>query len=258
MLWRRNAPGFNQRAMEQAFLPEYGNPEARLFGAAPRVLITADVYRVMLLFVEIAPVEVGWQGTVTRRGNDFLIEKVFLLKQDVSAATTDLTVAGRTELLLELELQGATGLEAISNLRFWGHSHVRFPVQASYVDEATAEQFAGDGLPWLVRGIFNKLGCASFSIFLFDQNLCVDNVQWLIVDAEAKAEIRLDGWLTHIRQHYYLGLSPDHYDLAGAYDFLPASLRPDEALRAQIKAEYATKVKERVFPFWTTLWRGSR
>jgi len=235
---------------------------------APRIIVAAEAFRTMLLYVERAPLEVGWQGTAVRQGNDFIIDRVYLLKQTVSASTTDLTVQGRGELCMELLGQGAAGIEAVNNLRFWGHSHVRMAVEASGPDENTMREFEDDGLPWAIRGIFNKLGRGKFSLFLYKEGLRIDDVPWEVVDpANGRTLLAAPvvhswgfgsewGWqrepfLSPVAEtnlgarpiwqgsggiHRGAGLSP--------YDGLPPELIPDEGLRAIVSADYQNKVEE--------------
>lgn len=226
----------------------------------------------MLLYVERAPLEVGWQGTAVRQGNDFIIDRVYLLKQTVSAATTDLSVQGRDELCMELLGQGAAGVEAVNNLRFWGHSHVRMEVEASGRDEATMREFEEGGLPWAIRGIFNKLGRGKFSLFLYEDGMRIDDVPWVVVDPVSGRTLLSAPLGRNAGFGFGFGWareSPsfDHVEGGGrplwqrggigqgagplsSYDGLPPELIPDEALRAVVSADYQNKVDERGFRAW--------
>ncbi len=208
---------------------------------APRILISPEAYRTMLVYVERAPLEVGWQGTVIRQGNDFHIMKVFLLEQTVSTVTTVLSIPGRNELCMELLASGPEGLEALNNLRFWGHSHVRMGVAASPQDEKTMDDFKD--LPWAVRGIFNKLGQANFSLFLYEEGLRFDDVPWLVFDHTLGKEISF-----HARTGAAAALANAFPTLVpgklSTESQIPEELLPDESLRLAINAEYDKKVRE--------------
>jgi hypothetical protein len=266
--------GFGRRQPDQPFRPHRASPVVRHLTRAPRVLIAPAAYRKMLLYVERAPLEVGWMGTVTRRGNDFVIDRVYLLKQTVSAVTTAISVQGQDDLCQELLKQGQSGVESLNNLRFWGHSHVRMDVEASERDEMTMREFENNGLPWALRGIFNKLGRAKFSLFLYEEGLRVDDVPWAVYDPASGGEIALSPAPRSLFQTGHAlfcdiiaikqapgFIGPDkagpdksaldkagaNSDLSVAFANLPIELQPDAALRAEVSADYAAKVVERDF-----------
>jgi hypothetical protein len=255
-------PDFSGRS-EKAFRPHSAMSRVSYLRNAPRVVLHPEVYRTMLLYVERAPLEVGWQGTAVRRGNDFIIDRVYLLKQTVSAATTDLSVQGRDELCMELLGQGAAGVEAVNNLRFWGHSHVRMEVEASGRDEATMREFEEGGLPWAIRGIFNKLGRGKFSLFLYEDGMRIDDVPWVVVEPVSGRTLLSApqgrsfglGWgresfLYPAQDRGQVDSGRAVYGLLSPYNDLPAELVPDEALRAVVSADYKNKVDERGFASW--------
>ncbi len=260
-------PDFSGRS-EKAFRPHSATGRVGYLRNAPRVIVAAEAFRTMLLYVERAPLEVGWQGTAVRHGNDFIIDRVYLLKQTVSASTTDLTVQGRGELCMELLGQGAAGIEAVNNLRFWGHSHVRMAVEASGPDENTMREFEDDGLPWAIRGIFNKLGRGKFSLFLYKEGLRIDDVPWVVVDPGngrtllaapvgrswgfgSECGWKREPFLSPVAETN-LGAQPLWQSSRGIdqgagrspYDGLPPELIPDENLRAIVSADYQKKVDE--------------
>jgi hypothetical protein len=255
-------PDFSGRS-EKAFRPHSAMSRVSYLRNAPRVVLHPEVYRTMLLYVERAPLEVGWQGTAVRRGNDFIIDRVYLLKQTVSAATTDLSVQGRDDLCMELLGQGAAGVEAVNNLRFWGHSHVRMEVEASGRDEATMREFEEGGLPWAIRGIFNKLGRGKFSLFLYEDGMRIDDVPWVVVDPVSGSTLLsaplgrsfAPGWgrescLFTSQERGQVDSGRAFFGSHSPYNDLPPELVPDEALRAVVSADYKNKVDERGFASW--------
>jgi hypothetical protein len=172
--------------------PHSFSPRADLLGKSPRVLISPAAYQRMLLYVEIANKEVGWLGTVT-----------FLLEQEVTATETELSVDGQNKLVCELLEKGDdAGVERVNRLRFWGHSHVRMGTSPSGTDESTMNRFGNEGLPWYIRGIFNKLGRGSFAIYYYDRGYRILDAPWavwtkekgIIMDGTAPSRFAGNSW----------------------------------------------------------------
>lgn len=175
---------------DQPIRPHNAYPQAQLLQASPRVLITPDAYKAMCLYVEIGPLEVGWQGAVSRTASgDFLIEKTYLLEQEVTGTETELSVDARFKLAFELTEKGDEGIDEANRMRFWGHSHVRMGTSPSGTDERTMDQFAREGCPWYVRGIFNKLGSGSFTIYLYEIGLRINDAPWAVWDPDTQKVI---------------------------------------------------------------------
>lgn len=172
----------------------------------PRVIISRQAYAQMNLYVEIAKQEVGWMGTVKRLDNgDFFIEKCFLFRQNVHETETEISNEGFSELSMEL-LDGAVEENEaewdVNKLRFWGHSHVYMGTSPSITDEQTMLSnygtgrssntgqsrfcFEDSGYPWVIRGIFNKLGEANFSIYLYEEGYRFDNIEWTVEEPSAE------------------------------------------------------------------------
>lgn len=183
---------------EPSFTPHGFSPETRFLpgrGMAkmPKIILSREAYTLMALYVELGDQEVGWLGTAIRQEDgDFRIEKVMLFKQQVSGTETEISTEGLQELSMELLGRGEEGIKDWNNMRFWGHSHVRMGTFASGTDENTMlrNRFGGGSFrdrtfcfqdseyPWAIRGIFNKLGRAQFSIFLYDEGLRIDDAAW--------------------------------------------------------------------------------
>lgn len=163
----------------------------------PMVYMTRDAFSRMWHFVDIADEEVGWLGTVrlTPYGN-FLIEEVFLLEQEVSAAQTEISEDGIAKLVQELIETRQDGVDVANAIRFWGHSHVRMGTSPSGQDEAQMRHFQQNDCPWFVRGILNKLGRMQFDIFLWDSGVKITDAPWAIydefVDQSRRVEIEAD------------------------------------------------------------------
>lgn len=244
--------------------PHNASPRGELLFKSPRVLITPDAYKRMCLYIDIAPKEVGWLGTVSQRDNgDFLIEEVFLVEQEVTSVETELSVAGREKLVLQLLANGDDeGIERANKLRFWGHSHVRMSTGPSGTDENTMLQFGAEGQPWYIRGIFTKLGRGEFTIYQYDRGYRIIDAPWAVWDpAEGKVILepkRFGGYFGGYRRSWESEKGTDGFGsifgvrreepvvLKKTDDSLPALLVADDALRASVRAEYDAKVSERI------------
>lgn len=186
---RRPAQPFAQHAFEAR--PEFLNG-----GGIPTIFMTREVYSRMWHLVDIADEEVGWLGAVrTTPQNDYLIEEVFLLEQEVSATATDLSVDGQAKLAQYLIDNRADGIEIVNRLRFWGHSHVTMETSPSPQDDRQMEQFLENGCSWFVRGILNKRGRMEFTLFLWEARVKIVDVPWAIyerVDESIRSEIEAE------------------------------------------------------------------
>ncbi len=246
--------------------PHRSSPRAELLIKSPRVLITPDAYKRMCLYIEIAPKEVGWLGTVKRLGNgDFLIEEVFLVEQEVTGVETELSVEGREKLVLELLEGGDAGLDKSNTLHFWGHSHVRMSTGPSGTDENTMVQFGTEGHPYYIRGIFTKLGRGEFTLYLYDKGYRVLDAPWAVWDPTTR-EVILEpkafpsyswgGNRSWERQDQgdggsIFGFRREEPIVVSKDKPLPPQLVADETLRAAVTTEYNAKVSERrVFFKW--------
>lgn len=262
--------------------PHFFSPKPELLGRSPRVLISPEAYKRMLLYVEIAQKEVGWLGTVTRLANgDFHIDATFLIEQEVTSVETELSVEGLNKLVFELMAKGDEGLEQVNRLRFWGHSHVRMGTSPSGTDERTMDRFGSEGLPWYVRGIFNKLGRGSFTIYFYELGFRINDAPWAVWSPEkgvlldGNAQSRFGGtscWPTRNSEPGYGGYSPfggtqsgvpgltgenaadkagskpGPQSLAARLKHLPPELVPSDELRAAVADDFLARVSERSAP----------
>ena len=256
---------------ESPFKAHGFQPRAQLVAKnRPWVILTPKAYQQMLLYVEIADKEVGWMGAVTRLENNcFLIEETFLLEQEVTAVETELSVEGCSKLADELLLRGDEGFDLLNKMRFWGHSHVRMGTSPSGTDESTMLRFRDENLDWYVRGIFNKLGRAEFTVYFFDIGFAVCDVSWCVIDLDTGKDLTPKGssyFAGQFRDYRYdpksmapepqvEPIGPIDLDLlaeqARKYERMGLSplLVPSAELRAQVEAEFSAKVLDRVYGF---------
>lgn len=150
---------------------------------APILLVSRRAFDAMFHFVDLSPEEVSWLGTVEElKKNVFLIDEVYLVEQEVEAATTEMDPAGLANLGTEL-LRQPGGVEKFNKLRFWGHSHVNFGTGPSAQDQQQLESFHTSGHPYMIRGILNKKGRMEFSILFYESGIQIDDVPWQLSTA---------------------------------------------------------------------------
>lgn len=178
----------------KSFCPHSFGTKIELDSNVPRVLISRLAYNKMWHYVDVADKEVGWLGTVVENGNDFLIQDVFLLKQEVGQTETEITLDGLAEFGQEI-LSKPNGTEIYNGIRFWGHSHVNMGTDPSSQDEEQMEVFRESEHPFFIRGILNKNGRMEFTIFLYAAGIKIVDAEWTIsepVDESIRADIEAE------------------------------------------------------------------
>jgi len=187
----------------------------------PKVLMTREAYSRMWHFVDLATQEVGWLGAVrvTPHG-DYLIEEVFLLEQEVSAAQTELSSEGQAKLVQHLIDTRPDGVEVANRILFWGHSHVRMSTTASFQDDKQMETLKENGCPWFVRGIFNKLGRMEFTLFLWEAGVKIVDAPWAICE--------------HVDESIRAGIEAEFKDKVSSAPFGPATFAGPGGMSPQL------------------------
>ena len=163
------------------FFPHEFQPVIESFGSLPQVVIMKEAYDVMRHYVDLAEEEVGWLGTCVREGNTYIIQEVFLFKQNVSSSRTEISTDGLAEISSEI-MKRPDGMRVMNNLRFWGHSHHTMGTSPSGQDDQQMRDFSEQEMPWALRGIFNKLGRAEFTLFLYDAGYVIRDIEWELRD----------------------------------------------------------------------------
>lgn len=143
----------------------------------PRIFISPDAYADMQTLAELSGGdEIGWLGTVTELGGArYLIEKIFLVAQDVHGATTELNEDGIGELFTEL---ATSDFEACEHMHFWGHVHPGGSTSPSGQDESQMSLFSHND--FFIRGIFGRNGRAEFTFFDYKSGVRWNDVPWQI------------------------------------------------------------------------------
>lgn len=149
-------------------------------GRVPIVHINRSALNKMFIYTDEVQDEVGWLGTAYKlEDNSYLIDDVFLFKQEVHGTTTEITSEGLEEFAMEL-LQLPDGVEIWNNMKMWGHSHVRMGITPSGQDNSQMEEFSKVGHDFFIRLICNKLGELSVDVYEFDRGLETHNAKWYI------------------------------------------------------------------------------
>jgi hypothetical protein len=117
----------------------------------PRVMITLEAFQKIRAWAAICPVEINGLGYVERRGNDFLISDVFILKQKAGSDQVDMDDAAIHDLTYQLARRGMSTV----GLRLEWHSHARHEVFFSEKDLYTINRQQGD---YLISLVVNKRG----------------------------------------------------------------------------------------------------
>jgi hypothetical protein len=148
----------------------------------PKIIIQPQAFQDMGILVSEMATEVGWLVTVKRpTENLFLLENVYLFKQGVHAATTEISAAGISDVAAKLiEENPETGVDEVNSLRCWVHSHVNMGVEPSGQDDSQMSLFNENGCEWFLRGIMNKAGMAKFDLFYFKQKYKILDIPWEI------------------------------------------------------------------------------
>lgn len=115
------------------------------------IVIPEMVYDKIMYWIDKANFEVSGFGTVIHDPNakTFTIEDAFLIKQEGSAAATDICAKDLGKAMFmahKMQLKGT--------INFWWHSHVNMDVFWSGTDKSTIEDLGKNG--YILATVFNK------------------------------------------------------------------------------------------------------
>lgn len=153
-----------------------------------RVYITPQVHAEIMYYVNKSHIEISGLGRIQKTTNgDMVVTKIYLLKQENAAASTDICEEAVAQMLFETR-------EDKGDLNFWWHSHVDMNTFWSGTDMATIKQFGKKG--YLLSTVFNKKGEHRTSYFQgatdFLPELFIDDLKTQFGYLPTKAEH--DGW----------------------------------------------------------------
>ena len=149
----------------------------------PRIFATIKALHKMRYYIDNTEMEIGWLGYVSKlEDNQYLIEDVFLLKQQVHSTTTEIDPDALATMATELIRQGEEGIAKYNKIRLWGHSHVNMSTGASKQDDDQMNEFATTD--FYIRLIGNKHG--DWNVCLYDY---ANNVLWSELPLELWYEV---------------------------------------------------------------------
>ena len=171
--WSQKSASFDSSSMtaKTTQLFDYDYPDPPIVYYTPEVAASIDY------LVQQVGTEVGWLGTVDQceETGNFEVTQIFVPKQEVHGAETDIDAEAICELAVQLEEQGIES----DKLIYWGHSHVTMGVTPSGQDEQQIEEFLENGCKQFIRGIYNKLGASKVDVYDVESNCvhqCVKNM----------------------------------------------------------------------------------
>ncbi|NVZ07973.1 hypothetical protein HW932_01700 [Allochromatium humboldtianum] len=147
-----------QNSNVPAVTPLYPAPSAE----PPMVLFTIEAELTVRHLVRAMDVEVAWFGLV-RYEEDldaYVVYKILIPEQEVTAATVDITANAIAQLTGEILDAG----DDPSHLRYHGHSHVNMPASPSPTDQEHLSDYL-EHTDWFIREIRNKKGDYKLDVF---------------------------------------------------------------------------------------------
>ena len=134
----------------------------------PKVFYTAEVHDEIEFLVNYCKKEVSWMGLVkSLDNNQYLIYKLYIPVQEVSATESDVSPDNLLQLAAEVMNDGYD----VAELIYHGHSHVNMAVNPSAQDQETIKTFIQTA-PIFIRGIYNKQGDAKVDVFNVEAERC--------------------------------------------------------------------------------------
>lgn len=157
----------------------------------PTIYILPHVKARLDAYIAGCDVEISGLGTAHQQGRDFIIDDVFLLKQECTAGSTDIDDEAAAQFLCEAIRDGHDP----ATLRVWWHSHASFGCFWSTTDEGTIDVLSGGA--WLISIVGNHAGQYRGRLDIYDpMRLTLDELPLHVVLPEsadvqeaAKAEI---------------------------------------------------------------------
>lgn len=143
----------------------------------PMIYIDNNAMNKMEQYIKQVNNEVGWLGTVVKSGLNFLIKDVYLFKQEVHGATTEITTDGLNDFAMEL-MSTEDGMEVWNDMKMWGHSHVNMSTSPSSQDDKQMELFESGGNDFFIRLIANKQGSKKFDLYDYVTGIIYEDVAY--------------------------------------------------------------------------------
>lgn len=134
--------------------------------------------------------EISWLGLVERTGRfSFELKEVYLVKQNCSAATTEMDPQDLIRLDAELSSLNILSKKSqeTKGLYFWGHSHHNMGTSPSGQDNTQFKALSAAS-PYFFRQIANKRGDNNMSLILPDENILVNKLEFTYIEEAVDVE----------------------------------------------------------------------
>lgn len=156
--------------------------------------IPRKIYSKIMYWVNKSNFEVSWLGTINffEKTGQFVVTDVFLLEQENTGASTDISAKELAKLEYTLHMKKKENPDIdLGELRWWGHSHVKMNVFWSGTDRSTMEELSQNG--WFLSTVFNQkeemrtaftqntdmtLMIDEINTFIYDENSKEDEAEW--------------------------------------------------------------------------------
>jgi len=145
----------------------------RALGSVPRITITPSALNKMKHYAKLSKNEIGWLGDVEVDDNALSIKDVFLLKQEVNAATCELC----SDAILNLYEQRMENDIPTDTIILWGHSHVHMGVSPSSQDDVQFREL-GKNSHYFIRIIVNKSYDIHLSLIDNRRGIIYEDMSW--------------------------------------------------------------------------------
>ena len=165
--------------MKESAMRYYETPHRALL---PVICVTLEARRAMDAYIRLCDDEISGLGWVSKKGNDFCVEKADLFKQEVTGASTELS----SDALHTFAYEAAKAGRSLAKVKGWWHSHVDMDTEWSFQDWETIENLGKMGADWFVSIVGNKSGKYNARLDVFKP------VRWSFLDLDLRVLIPED------------------------------------------------------------------
>ena len=153
-------------------------------GIDRNLILTTEAHETIKYYTQKCPWEIGMFGYVSETPGGFLVDEVFLVKQEVTGGSVDFTDEGLT-----YAIERASQDNRLSDLRFCCHSHVNMGAFWSGTDEGMIEGFNNGMTEYLVSMVTNKKGESLARVDYYNMSGAISRMTNQVrYDLEIKAE----------------------------------------------------------------------
>lgn len=159
-------------------------------GFTPIVEINNKALQKMREYTSQSIDEIGWLGTARKiEDKHYIIDDVFLFKQEVHSTTTEITTEGLMEFCQELMLT-ENGMDIWNNMKVWGHSHVNMSTSPSGQDNDQIKIFSDNAQDFFIRIITNKREELRLDLYDYETGVAYEEMNFIVNYGEDEEQIR--------------------------------------------------------------------